>query len=406
MHHSRKSAGGAHRRRTPRRLLISIGLVVAFVMTTAGAYAAVGPTIHHTGSPLAAGCSAEECEDEETPSAEPAPSHDSKRPRARRSHLPPAGGKVSPTPKQPVSNGTEFSPYVDVLQYSESDLKEVRNAGIKHLNLAFIISGNGCTPAWDGQVGVDDASVKSKVAAYRAAGGQVRVSFGGESGTELAASCSSAEELAAAYQSVIDAYDLTRVDFDVEGGVLSDSASVDRRSQAIAIIERTASSAGKTLDVSVTLPVNPTGLTGDGVSLLNSAAGNGATIHAVNVMAMDFGESAAPDPDGRMGYYAIESMKGTQKQVKSAFGLSESAAWSRVAVTTLIGVNEPSTEVFTASDAAQLSAFARSRGAAWTSFWQLARDQPCSDGAEANASSDSCSGASDSKYHLARSFLG
>ena len=374
-------------------------------MTTAGAYAAVGPTVRHTDSPLAAGCSSEECDEEETPSTEPAPSADSKRPRPRRSHLPPAGGKSSPTPKRPDSNGTEFAPYVDVLQYSASDLVAVRNAGIKHLNLAFIIAGSGCTAAWDGQVGVGDASVKSKISAYRAAGGQVRISFGGESGTELAASCSSAEELAAAYQSVVDAYDATRLDFDVEGGVLSDSASVDRRSQAIAILERTASAAGKALEVSVTLPVNPTGLTADGVSLLGSAASNGATIHAVNVMAMDFGESAAPDPDGRMGYYAIESMKGTQKQVKSAFGLSDSAAWSRVAVTTLIGVNEPATEVFTESDAKQLSAFARSRGAAWMSFWQLARDRPCTDGAEANASSDACSGASDSKYHLARAFL-
>lgn len=396
---------GTHRRRTSRRLFLSIALVVAFVTTTAGAYAAVGPTIRHTDSPLAAGCSREECDEEQTPSAEPAPSRESTRPRVRRSHLPPAVGKTSPTPKPASPSGTEFAPYVDVLQYSADDLVAVRNAGIKHLNLAFVIAGNGCTPAWDGQVGVGDTSVKNKISAYRNAGGQVRISFGGESGTELAASCSSAEELAAAYQSVVDAYGATRLDFDVEGGVLSDSASVDRRSRAIAILERTASSAGKSLDVSVTLPVNPTGLTGDGVALLNSASSNGATIHAVNVMAMDFGDSAAPDPDGRMGHYAIESMKGTQKQVKSAFGLSDRAAWSRVAVTTLIGVNEPSTEVFTASDAQQLSAFARSQGAAWMSFWQLARDQPCSDGAEANASSDSCSGASDSKYHLARAFL-
>lgn len=374
-------------------------------MTTAGAYAAVAPTVGRTDPQLGAGCSSEECEDDETPSTDPAPSAESKRPRASRSHLPAAGGKTSPTPKQTSSNGTEFAPYVDVLQYSASELVAVHNAGIKHLNLAFVIAGDGCTPAWDGQVGINDSSVKSKVSAYRAAGGKVRISFGGESGTELAASCSSAEELAAAYQSIIDAYDVTRLDFDVEGGILTDSASVDRRSQAIAILERTAAAAGKTLDVSVTLPVNPTGLTGDGVALLNSAASNGATIHAVNVMAMDFGESAAPDPDGRMGYYAIQSMKSTQKQVKSAFGLSDPAAWARVAVTTLIGVNEPATEVFTASDAQQLTAFARSQDAAWVSFWQLARDQPCPDGTEANASSDACSGASDSKYHLSRAFL-
>jgi len=396
---------GAHRRRTSRRLLISIGLAAVLTTGTAGAYAAVGPTIGHRTQPLAAGCSAEECDEEDRPSTEPAPSAAAERPRVRRSHLPPGVGKLSPTPKRTSSNGTEFTPYVDVLQYSASELVEVRNAGIKHLNLAFVIAGSGCSPAWDGQVAISDSAVKSKVAAYRAAGGQVRISFGGESGTELAANCSSAEELAAAYQDVIDAYDATQVDFDVEGGVLTDDASVDRRSQAIAILEQTASAAGKSLDVSVTLPVNPTGLTGDGVALLNSAASAGATIHAVNVMAMDFGESAAPDPDGRMGYYAIQSMKGTQKQVKSAFGLSDSAAWSRVAVTTLIGVNEPATEVFTASDARQLSSFARSMGAAWVSMWQLARDQPCTDGSEANASSDACSGASDSKYAVSRAFL-
>ncbi|SHN47586.1 chitinase [Cryptosporangium aurantiacum] len=370
---------------------------------TTGAYAAVGPTIRDEAPPLAEGCSAEVC-DEETPSTDPAPSADS-RPRVSRSHLPPGVGKSSPTPKPVGSDGTEFAPYVDVLQYSAAELVAVRKAGITHLNLAFIISGSGCSATWDGATEVSDASVKSKISAFRGAGGQVRISFGGESGTELAASCSSAEELAAAYQGVIDTYSATRVDFDVEGGVLTDSAANDRRSQAITILQRTAAAAGKSLDVSVTLPVNPTGLTADGVSLLNSAASNGATIHAVNVMAMDFGDSAAPDPDGRMGYYAIQSMKATQKQVKSAFGLSDSAAWSRVAVTTLIGVNEPATEVFTATDAKQLTAFARSVGAAWVSMWQLARDQPCTDGTEANASSDACSGASDSKYAVAKAFL-
>nr|WP_240746922.1 chitinase [Cryptosporangium phraense] len=373
-------------------------------MTTAGAYAAVGSPFDGGGESELASCRSDACRHPE-PSTEPAPSTESPARHVRRSHPAPGVGKASPTPKKTASNGTEFAPYVDLLQYPAVDLLAVRAAGIKHLNLAFIVSGDGCTASWGGSTSVGDATIKARVAAYRAAGGSVRISFGGESGTELAASCSSADELASAYQGVIDEFGVSKVDFDIEGGVLSDTDANDRRSKAIAIMQRNASSAGKTLDVSVTLPVNPSGLTSAGLSLLNSAASNGATIHAVNVMAMDFGESAAPDPDGKMGYYAIQSMKGTHAQVKSVFGLSSAEAWSRVAVTTLIGVNEPSTEVFTESDARQLSAFARSVGAAWVSMWQIARDQPCGDGNEADATSDACAGSSDNKYDFVRAFL-
>ena len=43
------------------------------------------------------------------------------------------------------------------------------------------------------------------------------MSFGGAAGTEVAAKCSSAASLKAAYKTVIDRYNLTRVDFDIEG---------------------------------------------------------------------------------------------------------------------------------------------------------------------------------------------
>ena len=45
----------------------------------------------------------------------------------------------------------------------------------------------------------------------------VRVSFGGRQGPELAGNCSSAPDLARAYQSVVDRYRLSKVDFDLEG---------------------------------------------------------------------------------------------------------------------------------------------------------------------------------------------
>ena len=53
-------------------------------------------------------------------------------------------------------------------------------------------------------------------------GGDVIISFGGANGVELAQSCTTVTALANAYQSIIDRYLLTSVDFDIEGGAISD----------------------------------------------------------------------------------------------------------------------------------------------------------------------------------------
>jgi hypothetical protein len=52
---------------------------------------------------------------------------------------------------------------------------------------------------------------------------RVRISFGGESGSELAVTCTSVSQLQAAYQQVISAYDVNKIDFDIEcpGGAQS-----------------------------------------------------------------------------------------------------------------------------------------------------------------------------------------
>ncbi|MDA6077777.1 hypothetical protein O0544_20315 [Edwardsiella anguillarum] len=55
------------------------------------------------------------------------------------------------------------------------------------------------------------------IAAFRQAGGRVTLSFGGANGTEAAIGASSAEELAALYQSAIDKYQVDSIDFDIEG---------------------------------------------------------------------------------------------------------------------------------------------------------------------------------------------
>lgn len=303
-------------------------------------------------------------------------------------HSPTQSPTATPT-ATPTAPGTGsgatggFSPYVDTSLYPAYDLVGASKAnGVKQFNLAFLVSGGGCVPKWGGVTDLGADAVAAQIGALRAAGGDVRVSFGGANGTELAAACSSASDLAAAYGKAIDQFKLTKVDFDVEGGALPDTASNTRRAQAIAQLQRSHSG----LEVSYTLPAMPTGLTQDGINLLSNAKANGVDIHAVNIMAMDYGSSFSGD----MGQYAIDGATATQAQVKSVLGLSDAAAWKKIAVTPMIGVNDVAGETFTVADATQLATFAKTKGLAWLSMWSATRDKQCSGGAQSWADA-SCS---------------
>ncbi|MES9806701.1 cellulose binding domain-containing protein [Streptomyces cinereoruber] len=310
-----------------------------------------------------------------TPTAQPTPT-------ASATTAPARTQTPTPTPTAPAT-GARFAPYVDTSLHPAYDLLATADAtGVKEFNLAFITSGGACAPLWGGVTDLANDKVAAQIGALRAEGGDVRVSFGGAAGHELALNCSSASALAAAYGKVIDQYELTKVDFDVEGAALPDTAANTRRSQAIAQLQK--SHPG--LDVSFTLPVMPEGLTQPGVDLLADAKRNGVRVDAVNIMAMDYGPAYSAD----MGTYAIQAATATQAQIKGVLGLSDAAAWKAVAVTPMIGVNDVTTEIFTVDDATQLVAFAKSKGIGRLSMWSSTRDKQCPDGA-VNRADATCS---------------
>ncbi|MFE1925766.1 cellulose binding domain-containing protein [Streptomyces asoensis] len=324
-----------------------------------------GATPEPSGRPTTAG-----------PTAAPSPTASSSASSA------PTSPATSPAPSTGSGTGTTgsagFAPYVDTSLYPAFDLLGSASAtGVKDYNLAFVTDGGGCTPKWGGVTDLASDGVASQIGALRAKGGDVRVSFGGASGSELATTCSSAEALAAAYGKAVDLFKLTKVDFDVEGGALPDAAANTRRARAIAELQRQHPG----LDVSFTLPVMPEGLTQDGVTLLSNAKANGVKTTTVNIMAMDYG----PAYSGDMGTYAEQAATAAQAQVKSVFGLSDAAAWKTVAVTPMIGVNDVASEVFTVDDATQLVAFAKSKGLGWLSMWSATRDRQCAGGAKSSA---------------------
>ncbi|MEU9554972.1 chitinase [Streptomyces fumanus] len=290
---------------------------------------------------------------------------------------------------------TAYAPYVSATGASANDSAGSPSA----YNLAFVISsGSGCTPEWNGTHAIDDSSVTSRIAELTADGAAVRVSFGGASGKELAATCGSARKLAEAYGAALDAAGTTLADFDIEGDELTDADSVALRSEALALLQDERAD----LTISYTLPVMPSGLDADGLALLESANDHGVQVSTVNLMTMNYGESYTGD----MGDYAVTSAKAAHHQLKEVFGLSDANAWRGMALTSMIGVNDVAGETFTLADAARVRAFAEEKSLAWVSMWSAFRDQPCDDDAGSDDAATDCSGVTQEAGAFGEAFAG
>jgi hypothetical protein len=324
---------------------------------------------------------------------------------------PPSTTSTSTTTTIPGGGGgggttTSFAvaPYVDATLWPTIDLPALaRASGVKHYTLGFIVNGQGsCRATWGTYYNLDDNWLGDQVVALRAMGGDVIVSFGGAANQELALVCGSVDALAAQYRAVIDRYGLTSVDFDIEGAATADPASVDRRSKAIAKVQQDLRAAGRPLQVSLTLPVLPTGLTQDGVNVVKSARDNGVDVAVVNVMAMDYGLGG--NPAGQMGTYAVQAATSTHGQLRSLYpSRTDTQLWAMVGVTPMIGQNDIAGEVFTVADARQLTDFARQKHLGRLAMWSANRDKQCAEGVKTWVDNH-CSGVFQSPDQFATTF--
>ncbi|MEE4542777.1 ricin-type beta-trefoil lectin domain protein [Streptomyces sp. V4-01] len=290
------------------------------------------------------------------------------------------------------------APYAEVWN-SPSALTTVRNAtGLKYFTLAFVIDGGGCNATFNGDTSITDASWTSAINSLRSAGGDVIASFGGASGSEEALACTSVSALETQYKRVIDGLNLTRLDFDIEGGALDNTTANDRRNTALAALQQQYAAAGKKLDIDYTLPVDPSGLESNSLSLLNNAKSHGLNVNLVNIMTMDYG--SAMD----MGNAAISAAQGLHTQLGQIWNTKTSAQlWAMEGNTPMLGVNDTTSEVFSTSDAQDLANFAKTNGIQELSFWALGRDKACASNGQL---SDSCSGTSQSAWQFSSIFNG
>ncbi|NUR59965.1 MAG: sugar hydrolase [Catenulispora sp.] len=294
-------------------------------------------------------------------------------------NTPPTGTSTVPPPSPasaPNSSAYKFAPYVDTTQ--RQDLGALASAaGVKYLTAGFVLSDNGCTPAWNGssEDPAFTARLKAGLSDLRAQGGDAIASFGGANGTELALACPDETSLKAAYRTVIDEYDLTHLDFDIEGTASANQPSTTRRWQALAQLQSDYAAAGKTLDISLTLPVLPSGLTPQGVDVVSTATATGLKLSVVNIMAMDYGDWAAPNPANRMGFFAEQAAQSLHAQLKPLYPATpDPQLWAMIGITPMIGPNDTAGETFQLADAQTLTRFATQHHLGRLAMWSLPRD--------------------------------
>lgn len=251
----------------------------------------------------------------------------------------------------PVRTTAPYLPTYTSTIDGASDLTALSNAtGNRFWTLAFVINDDSayCTPTFNGWGGLDNAWATS-IADLRSHGGDVILSLGGYGGRELGYSCGSVAELQKAYQSVIDAYGLRSLDFDIEDGdtvkdAVEQTAANHRRNQALANLQ----AANPGLQISYTLGVSASGLPDGQLTVVTDAASTGVSVSVVNVMAMDYGTC-----NENMGQDAIAAAKNTRDQL-AANGIS-----AAVGVTPMIGTNDTKCEVFSTVDAQNLVNYAQ-----------------------------------------------
>jgi chitinase len=243
--------------------------------------------------------------------------------------------------------------------------------GVRHFTLAFILASDACEPAWGGAARLQNTPFLARdIESLRAAGGDVIISFGGAGGDELALHCPDVASLTAAYQAVVEAYDVTQLDFDIESDEIRDAETLARRSQAIAALQ-----ASHNVRVSFTVPVLPSGLTDDGLAVVQAAIDAGVTVEVVNIMTMNFGDSYPPDQMGANTIEAAQSLFGQLKQLYP--DKSEDELWRMIGLTPMIGLNDVHPEVFTLEDAETVTTFAREHSIGRLAIWAFSRDKAC-----------------------------
>ena len=308
------------------------------------------------------------------------------------SGTPPGGGGTPPGgggTGTGSASGLLFSPYKDVTINMNWNTDQMQSAvegsaipvvgsgsvvstyipKLPAITLAFATGACG-SETWGGAPAATWAA--ENIPQLNSAGLNYVVSTGGEAGTFTCASAAGMESFIARYASP----HLVGIDFDIEGGQSESDI------QNLVAAAAGAQSQYPNIQFSFTLATlgasdgSYGGVNSLGNEVVEAVLGSSLKNYVINLMTMDFGGASSSvcvvvSGSCEMAQSAIQAVK----NLEHTYGVPA----GKIAVTPMIGLNDNTSETFTAADVDTLTSYATSNGLAGLHFWSLDRDTPCSD---------------------------
>ncbi len=289
---------------------------------------------------------------------------------------------------------TEFSPYSELTEYLDKTEKEsllhiLQEQNIKIIIFAFIQDAGKCLPAWDGLKvnSIHQESIINLANSIKKHNISYHISFGGQSGHDLALHCKDANALFHAYEKVIKIYEPRGLDFDLEGLILKNNFALKKMLTALKKIEQFYPQ----LKITITVPVMPYGLETNEKALLKNLKRQKLNYN-LNLLTMNYSLLH----NKNMFNYTELALKNTASFLNNIYKNKETMTiYKNISVTQMIGETDIPTEFFTQNDAQKLVDIAKKLELYSIHFWSLERDKPCTKKVNLKI----CSGISHQKYY-------
>lgn len=291
-----------------------------------------------------------------------------------------------------------LAPFVDMVawvnnsKYSNNgapDLGRISDeTGCKYFNLGFIRADSTKPTESDGTIrwgwggyydlsekgndGYQYEGIKQAIEDVRNRGGDVIVSFGGQLGNSPWTDSQNVDKLVQMYLEVIDAYDLKRIDLDIE----ESNQGYDNNFANAKAIRKVQEKTG--VEVSLTIPIMPYGWDAKQLNLIRAYIGAGVELKMINSMTMCYGYSAvgANESFGDASIRALQNANYQLVQLFEEFGIKMSSEWAYrlMGATVDIGYENSQNPIFTVQETKQVAEFCKQNGMGMYSYWSENRD--------------------------------
>ena len=299
-----------------------------------------------------------------------------------------------------------FAPYFEAYN-GDNPATLAHQSGARTEALAFIqtAQSGSCTAYWNGQTStpLTYANFGHDISTMQGNGGNAIPSFGGygadTTNTDIADSCTSVKKIAAVYEKVFTTYGVPRIDLDIEANSLTDTAGINRRNEAVAMVEAWAAAHDRSVQFSYTMPATPSGMTASEIAILQNAIADGATVSVVNMMTFDYyigtKQNMATDTES--------AGAATVNQLATLYpSATQAQLWGMLGITEMPGIDDyGADETFTKDNARTVEAWAAANHISTLSFWAIQRDNG---GCVGTKGAGTCSGIKQSKWFFSHTF--